>query len=174
KELELASLHGRGYAVCYAGAAQTRVVDLTASSLTPRRTVERASMRELVHAFGPAPARLSEHTVPDAYYYPTHRAPRIASPYLKLQLRDADETSLYLDPARVEVLLRYTRAGRLERWLYHGLHSLDVPGLVEHRALWRTLVLLLMAVGACLCALGLAMSVRKILRRHRRLRQRRA
>jgi hypothetical protein len=107
----------------------------------------------------------------DAYYYPTHGAPALALPYLRISLADDDRTTLYLDPARAQLLARHTQRTRLERWLYHGLHSLDFPLLYEHRVLWRTSVMLAMAVGLTLSSLGLAMALRRH-RRRRRSRQR--
>ncbi|MDB4987736.1 MAG: PepSY-associated helix domain protein [Myxococcaceae bacterium] len=170
RELELASLRGRAYAVCYDQTGDTRLIDLSDPSLTPRRALSRAVFAELARELTQRglSASVSEQHRYDSYYYPTHRNPRATLPYLRVDLRDADETSLYLDPSRARVLLRTTRRGRIERWLYHGLHSFDLPWLYRHTALWRTLIIASMIVGATLSLLGLAMSVRKMRRRQQR------
>jgi hypothetical protein len=40
----------------------------------------------------------------------------------------------------------------MNRWLYHGLHSLNLPWLYKHRPAWDIVVLTLMLGGAALSA----------------------
>lgn len=99
----------------------------------------------------------------DAYYY--DRAGALGLPVLRAKFRDADETWLYADPRHGEIVQREQRRSRLERWLYHGLHSLDVPGFYERRPLWD-LVLIGLSLG------GLVSSVTTLAPAWRRLRSR--
>jgi hypothetical protein len=52
--------------------------------------------------------------------------------------------------------LRETAAGRPVRWLYHGLHSLDFPGLYQAGWVWD-------AVMVTLCVGGLLLSVTSVI-----------
>ena len=170
RELQLASLGESVYAVCLDAVGRSRIVDLRDPRLSVRRGLSQDQVTALAHhlTVGPEPVRSTTHRHYDSYYYPTHREPRRALPYLRLDLHDADETSLYVDPARASVELRSSRSSRLERWLFHGLHSLDLPGLYQQRVLWRTLVIALMLIGATVAGLGLTLSLRKLIRRQRR------
>jgi hypothetical protein len=63
------------------------------------------------------------------------------------------------------VLALHTAHSRLERWLYHGLHSFDFPVLYRRRGLWLACMLVAMSLGALLSGLGVAMLVRRTARR---------
>jgi uncharacterized iron-regulated membrane protein len=95
---------------------------------------------------------------PDAYYYPRYRPLRF--PALRVTFDDRAGTWFYLDPATGEVVYRYEVRSRLNRWIYHGLHSLDFPGLDGNRPLWDLVTLLLMAGGTALSATGVVLSCR--------------
>ena len=58
---------------------------------------------------------------------------------------------MHVDPHSARILESYLATSRLERWLYHGLHSLDFPLLYKYRPLWDIVVLVLMAGGTALC-----------------------
>ena len=99
----------------------------------------------------------------DSYYY--DRTGTLSLPVLRAQYNDAAETWLYFDPVRGAVVQKEERRTRLERWLYHGLHSLDFPLLYSRRPLWD-IVLVVLSVG------GLVSSVTTLLPAWRRLRRR--
>jgi hypothetical protein len=163
RELALRALGGRVYAVCMESATNTRLVDLADASLSVSTTVALPEL-ESVAARLAGPSRTPTLTVLhayDAYHYPTHTSPEAALPFVTIALQDEDESTYYLDPARALPLRRHTARTRLERWLYQGLHCFDLPGLYQQRALWRTLMIAAMVVGATLSGLGLAMVVRR-------------
>jgi hypothetical protein len=60
-------------------------------------------------------------------------------------------------------VLKEERLSRLERWLYHGLHSLDFPFLYYRRPLWD-IVLIVLSIG------GIVSSATTVLPAWRRLR----
>jgi hypothetical protein len=97
----------------------------------------------------------------DHYYDRTRTRPL---PVLRARYGDAEQTWLYLDPARGAIALVTRRADRLNRWLYHGLHSLDFAWLHNRRPLWDAVVILL-SLG------GLAGAVTSLLPAWRRLRR---
>jgi hypothetical protein len=111
----------------------------------------------------------------DSYYYSRARCDRepclaLTLPVLRVKYRDAGATWLYLDPARGSIARKEERLTRLNRWLYHGLHSLDFPWLYDRRPLWDAIVVVL-SVGGCIVALTSAPTGWRRLRRHaRRLR----
>ena len=104
----------------------------------------------------------------DAYYY--DRARTLALPVLRVRYADRHDTWLYLDPRRGAIARREERLSRANRWLYHGLHSLDFPRLYSARPLWDAVVIVLSAGGLGVSATTLMPAARRLKRHWRRLR----
>ena len=98
----------------------------------------------------------------DLYYYSHHDSWR-PLPVLRLKFDNPDNSWIYLDAATGELLSHQTRHSRIQRWLYHGLHSLDFNFLIQHRPAWDIVVI-------ALSLFGFAMSVSSIVIAWRRLR----
>ncbi len=75
----------------------------------------------------------------DAYYY--RRDGQLDLPVLRVRYRDPQRTWLYLDPRLGAIVRKEERLSRVNRWLYHGLHSLDFPFLYYRRPLWDLVVI---------------------------------
>ena len=99
----------------------------------------------------------------DAYYY--DRSRELSLPVLRVRFADPARTWLYLDPRRGAIVRKEERLTRVNRWLYHGLHSLDVPWLYSRRPLWDLVVITLSLGGLVLSATTLVPAVHR-LRRH--------
>ena len=97
----------------------------------------------------------------DAYYYDRDRAAPL--PVLRIRFADPDLTQAYVDPHLLEVVGRFTRRERLERWLYHGLHSLDFPFWYYSRA-WDVVMIALLSGGSVLSAIGVVIGWRRLRR----------
>jgi hypothetical protein len=104
----------------------------------------------------------------DAYYYDRHGA--LTLPVLRVRYADAVGTWLYLDPKRGEILRKEERLSRLNRWLYHGLHSLDFPWLYQQRPLWDVVVIGLTIGGIALSLTSAPQALRRLRRHVRRAR----
>jgi hypothetical protein len=132
-----------------------------------RGAVERFSDEAIVRA-----ARLAMPDVPiedmtwlqeyDAYYYARNQ--QLALPILRVRYLDANATWLYLDPRRGVIARKEERRSRIERWLYHGLHSLDFPFLYHRRPLWDIVVIALSIGGLVLSATTLLPGWRRVRR----------
>jgi hypothetical protein len=101
----------------------------------------------------------------DNYYYA--QGAQLPLPVLRVRYGDANGTWLYLDPQRGAILRKSERRSRLERWLYHGLHSLDFPFLYHRRPLWDVVMIVLSLGGVVLSATTVLPAWRR-LRRHAR------
>ena len=101
----------------------------------------------------------------DAYYY--DRDGGLSLPILRVRYADPQRTWLYLDPRRGAIVRKEERLTRVNRWLYHGLHSLDFPFLYYRRPLWDIVVITLSLGGLVLSTATLAPAVHR-LRRHLR------
>lgn len=98
----------------------------------------------------------------DPYYY--NRGGQLSLPVLRVRFGDPQRTWLYLDPRRGAIVRKEERLSRLNRWLYHGLHSLDFPFLYYRRPLWDVVVIVL-SIG------GIVLSVTTMWAAFRRLRR---
>jgi hypothetical protein len=76
---------------------------------------------------------------------------------------------LYVDPVRGSIARKEERLTRVNRWLYHGLHSLDFPFLYYHRPLWDLVVLALSVGGLTLSITTIVPAFRRFRRHTRRL-----
>ncbi len=113
-------------------------------------------------------ARLVEHHwlhAYDAYYYARDRA--LPLPVLRARYDDPERTWLYFDPLIGAVVQKEERRSRLERWLYHGLHSLDFPVFHDTRPLWDVVLIVLSVGGVVLSATTMVPACRRM-RRHAR------
>jgi hypothetical protein len=102
-------------------------------------------------------------TAYDNYYYA--RDADLSLPVLRVRFADPDRTWLYLDARRGVIARREDRRSRIERWLYHGLHSFDFPFLYARRPLWDVVMIVLSVGGMVLSATTLLPGWRR-LRRH--------
>jgi hypothetical protein len=99
----------------------------------------------------------------DAYYY--DRGGALPLPVLRVRYADPQKTWLYADPQRGEIVLKEERLTRLNRWLYHGLHSFDFPFLYYRRPLWDAVVIALSLGGLASSLTIVAPALRRLRRR---------
>jgi hypothetical protein len=103
----------------------------------------------------------------DAYYY--DRAGELALPVLRVRYADPQRTWLYFDPGRGAIVRKEERLTRVNRWLYHGLHSLDFPFLYYRRPLWDIVVIALSIGGIVSTVTTIVPAWRRLRRNGRRL-----
>lgn len=84
---------------------------------------------------------------------PTREVPVRA---LFVELNDRVHSRLYIDPVTARVVGDYSSDQWVERWLYHGLHWINVPWLYDQRPAWDIVVLALMLGGAALSITSVA------------------
>ncbi|GJD50177.1 hypothetical protein OPKNFCMD_2914 [Methylobacterium crusticola] len=100
---------------------------------------------------------------PDAYWYDRHGAPRL--PVLRLAFGDPAATWFHLDPLTGEVLDRSDRSTRAQRWLFDGLHTLDVGPLGRRPGARIALVGAASALGLVVAVSGVVLGWRRLRRR---------
>jgi hypothetical protein len=103
----------------------------------------------------------------DAYYY--DRANTRPLPVLRVRYDDSQGTWIYFDPGRGAIGLVMAEADRRNRWLYHGLHSLDFPMLYNRRPAWDLLVIVLSVGGVAGAVTSLIPAWRRLVRHATRL-----
>jgi hypothetical protein len=103
----------------------------------------------------------------DSYYY--SRNPKPPLPVLRIKVDDPDAAWFYIDPRMSQPVARFSKRERVERWIYHGFHSLDFAFWYDKRPLWDIGVLTLLVGGTVSSGVGFYVGVRRLLRNARRL-----
>jgi hypothetical protein len=159
KEIEIVRFRGRYFASAAAG-----IVSFDEPQFGPR---DQLPADQMVGA-----ASLAMPAVPidgmtwldqyDSYYY--DRSGELSLPVLRARYADPQRTWLYFDPRHGVIARKEERLTRVNRWLYHGLHSFDFPFLYYHRPLWDIVVIVLSIGGIVLSVSTLTASWRRVRR----------
>ena len=109
------------------------------------------------------PYTLTAIRVVDRYesYYVDRRRDR-PLPVLSVRLNDPGASLYYIDLRTARIVQGYVTQTRWNRWLYHGLHSFDLPWLYSHRPAWDLVVLTLMLGGTALSVTSLVIGWRRL------------
>lgn len=105
---------------------------------------------------------VEEMTVEDVYRQV--RQNELPMSTIRVKLGDPADTWVHVDAETGEIASVMDRSRRLYRWLYNGLHSLDFPGLTEHRPLWDIIILSLLAIGFAFSITGAYLGIRRLKR----------
>src|SRR5262245_52922407 len=161
KEMELTSFAGDPVYLASSSRESTRVVAIDA---TPQLELDRAQLIDVLkHAAetsGGADISVLEHY--DRYYLDRHGA--LPLPVVLVRLHDSQRTRLYFDPKTGRLAGSYSSEAWINRWLYHGLHSLNLPWLYAHRPLWDVVLIIFMTGGAALCLTSVVLAWKVIAR----------
>ena len=93
--------------------------------------------------------------VPSDDTYTKLREGSLPSGTVRVEMSDSSQTWVHIDGRSGEILSVLDRSRRVYRWLYNGMHSLDIPGLVDTRPLWDVLMLVLLLSGFAASSTGL-------------------
>ena len=162
RELELVQIQGKA---AYIATGPNRSAVIAASPpYAPLGSVPVDSVIRRIKAVSPTTALRDSALLSayDAYYY--DRAGALPLPVLRLRFADSDRTWVYIDLRRGRLIRAVSQRARLERWLYHGLHSLDFPFLYYRRPLWDAVVIGLLAGGAFLSATAVTIAFKRVFR----------
>jgi hypothetical protein len=166
KEMELVIVGGRAFYIATVAPGDTRVVPIDGA---PAPQFDTAWLMNGISAVAGA-NQIADMKVVDTYdrYYLDRRGQR-PLPVVLARFNDAAETRIYIDPKTARIVGGYDAGDWMNRWLYHGLHSLDFPWLYAYRPLWDVVVIAFMVGGTALCVTSLILAWRVIGRKLKRL-----
>src|SRR5687767_3228404 len=152
------------YPIRHARIEDNRVL-IAADTFTARRALfDQAALVERIRAAAPG-ARVVESELLseyDAYYY--SRVGQVPLPAVRVKFDDPAETWVYVDPSLSQVVTAINRWGRVERWVYHGLHSLDFPYLYNSRPSWDIVMIVVCLGGLTSSGIGFVLGMRRMRR----------
>ena len=155
KELSLASFAGEPVYLATAAPNQTRIVPIEGP---PREEFDRDKIIQTIQAAA-QPAGVTEVRTVDqyeSYYLDRHHA--LPLPVLFFRIADKNSSIFYIDPKTAQIVQAYDAYSRKNRWLYHGLHSLNFAFLYNHRPAWDILALTLLIGGVSLSITSLLLA----------------
>jgi hypothetical protein len=161
KELELNSFAGEPVYMATRERNQSRIVPVrgqVAAEFDREKIID--VIGKAAQPFALAEVRLV--TQYESYYLDRHH--RNPLPVIFVRISDDENSTYYIDPKTARIVQSYNSHARWNRWLYHGLHSMDFPWLYNHRPVWDIVVLILLTGGAALCVTSLVLAWR-VLRR---------
>jgi hypothetical protein len=173
KELEFASFDGDALYFAVETPRHSRIVPMQGTS---REVLDTARVVDAVRR-AVSPAAVLEIRRVNAYeLYYVDRYKQQPLPVLYFRLNDARQSTYYIDPKTGKVVQSYTNRSRWNRWLYHGLHSMDLPWLYARRPFWDIFVIFLLLGGTALSITALSIGLKLVRRtiRGRRAQVRRA
>ena len=164
KEIEIVRFHGHYYATAAAGIVSFDEPQFGPRDQLPADQMVGAANRAMPGVPIEGMSWLDQY---DSYYY--DRTGHLSLPVLRARYSDPQQTWLYFDPRHGTIARKEERLSRVNRWLYHGLHSLDFPFLYYHRPLWDIVVITLSVGGIVLSITTISASWRRLKRHARRL-----
>jgi len=146
KELELSSFASEPVYLATGARGEKRLIRMRGEPLASFDT--KRILNVVTSVSRVAEARLI--TQYDAYYL--DRTGQRPLPVLFVQLSDEAHSRYYIDPKTAQVVGSYRSSTEswVNRWLYHGLHSINFPWLYNYRPAWDIVVLTLMLGGTSL------------------------
>jgi hypothetical protein len=124
----------------------------------PRRELDSRRIAEIVtRVAGPlGGATVKVISQYDRYYLDRDRQAPL--PVVLVELNDMGRSRYYIDPKSARIVGGYSAANFTDRWLYHGLHSMNFPWLYNHRPAWDIVVIGFMLGGTALSVTSLVMA----------------
>jgi uncharacterized membrane protein len=147
KVLDFVSLPGEMAWLAIQDRGHSRVIPVTG---VPSAEFDRSRLLALVTRAS-EPTGISEAAFIDGYdaqYLDRRR--ELPLPVLRVCMKDAQRSTFYIDPRTARIVGSYSSGRWAERWVYHALHSINLPWLYTHRPAWDVVVLILMLGGVSL------------------------
>lgn len=146
KEILVTKVGGASYYV-FRSDPEQQVVMSAVTAHAPFSEFGLQILRQAAKAVFPAyEIERSEITHGDMYYYSTTHNPR-PLPGLRVVLDSPAQTWLHIDMKTGELMELMDHSRRVYRWLFHGLHSWDIPFLLEHDRQRKILLLVFCVAG---------------------------
>lgn len=159
KEILLTKVGGASYYVFRADPAHQVVV----SAATVQLPLQEFSLESLTRAANTVipdeEIKQSKITHGDTYYYSTVHNPR-PLPGLRIVLGDPAQTWLHIDVKTGQLMELMDHSRRVYRWLFHGLHSWDIPFLLEYDRQRKILLLVFCVAGFLFSLSGVYLGIK--------------
>ena len=161
KEVNFAWIQGEPHYVVLGSTRKPELVSANPLQLQ-REPFSIESLMDRVREGNPDVPIVTSEILPkyDSYYYAQDGSAPL--PVLRVKFGDPDATWFYIDPAMSQAVASFTRRQRLQRWIYHGFHSLDFGFWYASRPLWDIGIITLSLGGTMLSVIGVVIGFRRL------------
>ena len=159
KGLEFVSVMGEPAFLATASLNETLLIPVAGR---PRAEFDRQSIIDALRKAA-APYDITETRAVTQYesYY-LDRRNLLPLPAIFVRFNDSQRSMYYIDPKTARIVVGYNSHSRWNRWLYHGLHSINFPWLYRYRPAWDIVVLALLLGGLSLSVTALILAWRVV------------
>ena len=165
KEIHFTQLHGKPYYLAYQDDDHTRLLSAGNQMSRPFEIFSAKVFLKKIKELNPDKT-VSEAIVLndyDDYYYSKNSEKRL--PVLRVKMDTPEKTWYYVDLKTGQVVLKHEKLSRLERWLYHGLHSFDFWFIFYKRPLWDFVMIFFMTGGLLASCTGMVLTWKWVCRK---------
>ena len=162
REFEISALDGRAMLIAKNG--QTSELLFTEANSSPNQDYLISTARSAVSQAWPEMSIKSSYMVAADDVYGHLREASFPKETLRIILDDVDETWVHINLDDGHIVSVMDKSRRLYRWLFNGIHSLDLPGFSSKRPLWDIFMVVLMLTGTIFSITGLILAYKKLVR----------
>ena len=162
KEFEISALANQAILIAKSDKASDLL--LLVPDLNPNRENLISAARSAVSRAWPSKTIKESYMVTADDVYGHLREGSLPESTLRIVLADIDETWIHINLDDGQIISVMDKSRRMYRWLFNGIHSLDLPGLVNRRPLWDVLMVVLMIIGFTFSLTGLVIAYKKLAR----------
>ncbi|PKK37105.1 hypothetical protein BWI96_07005 [Siphonobacter sp. SORGH_AS_0500] len=165
KEIQLIQFNGKPYYLAFQDDHHTRLLLANQTGAKPFERFDSGTIEQSIRTLHPQSPVLETKilTAYDDYYYSKNGEKRL--PILRVKLDTPEQIWYYVDLKTSQVVYKHQNLTRLERWLYHGLHSLDFSFLFYRRPLWDITLIALLLGGMAASSTGLVLTCKWLKRK---------
>ena len=145
-EVEVLAIGGQVFLMSRSPAGMKLFKPMTPDSLSPTKILE-SDVIDGVKKAWPDKKIQSTQRPEESDIYGNLREGSLPSNTLRVILNNPEQTWVNINMESGQIVSIMNKNRRLYRWLFNGLHSLDIPGLANHRPLWDVVILLMLTAG---------------------------
>ena len=160
REFEISALAGQAMLIAKNGQASELL--MIEADLIPDQDFLISVAQTAVSNAWPSVAIRDKYMVAEDDMYGRLREGSLPEKTLRIALDDVDRTWVHVDLNEGRIISVIDRSRRLYRWLFNGIHSLDLPGLADTRPLWDILIVFFMFVGFAFSSTGLVIAYTRL------------
>jgi hypothetical protein len=162
KELEITAFNEEAFLVARNNEA-TELMSISSGRIADQSYLMSAAESAVSRAW-PESGMSDRYLVPTDDVYGNLREGSLHENTFRLVLDDANRTWIHIDLNDGRLISVIDDSRRMYRWLFNGIHSLDLPGLVNRRPLWDILIILLMTIGFIFCITGVVLAYKRVIK----------
>lgn len=160
KEIEISAINGEALMVVKAVGSTSLLTIDESGSVT--EGLDETTARSAISKAWPDNQINESFVVPSGDTYIDLREGSLGNNILRGVLDDEDKTWVHVDMNEGRIASVMDSSRRSYRWFYNGLHSLDIPGLVNRRPLWDIVIITLMLGGFAFSITGAVLAYRRL------------